>query len=529
MNGELVEGVVPDLLREIYVGGRSGILTLSRGDERQSLRFRRGHLVNAQTNVVEERLGEMLVRRGLLSLADLARATEIVLREKRRLGEVLSELGLIDADGLENAVAARVYETLARVFSWPDGTFVFEEEPEEEGGRELTLKVSTGDLILEAVRAVRDPDVVRYALGEMDRVLVLSSDPLLRFQNLTLSPADGFVLSRVDGVASARQIVQMITQPSDETQRSLFALLSTGVIEYAEGVRAPREAAAPVSPPPEPVSPPPEPVSPPPVDEKVAGRRREILDAWEGLKSRTHFEVLGLARSVGEGEVKDAYFRLAKRFHPDAHHGAELGDLRDKLEAIFIRLSEAYDVLRDPAKRGDYEARLGRDRPRPEDAEAARPSEPAPHERPRDPEEESRLAEGAVRAAVSLVEQEKYWDAIQKLEPVVEVVQGKTLMRARVLLARCYIKNPRWAKSAEAMLLAATRQDPKAVEPWALLATIYAEKGLRSRAIATYRKLLELSPDHEEAARYLAQNAPAAGGETRAEGRGGLLGRLFRS
>jgi len=240
MNGDLAEGVVPDLLREIYVGRRNGVLTLARGEERQSLSFSRGHIVNSRTNVLEERLGEMLVRKGLLSAADLARATEIVLRDRRRLGEVLLELGTIDASGLESAVAAHVHEALTRVFAWPDGTYAFEEEPEEEGGRELTLKVSTGDLILEAVQAVRDPDVVRYALGDMDRVLALSNDPLLRFQKLTLSPASGFVLSRVDGVASAREIVQMIPLPSEETQRSLFGLLSTGVVRY---LPAPRPAA----------------------------------------------------------------------------------------------------------------------------------------------------------------------------------------------------------------------------------------------------------------------------------------------
>jgi len=273
------------------------------------------------------------------------------------------------------------------------------------------------------------------------------------------------------------------------------------------------------------------------VDEKAAERRREILEAWEGLKTRTHFEVLGLSRSVGEAEVKDAYFRLAKRFHPDVHHGASLGDLRDELEAVFIRLGEAYDVLRDPRKRGDYEERLGRPRPRPAASPAqvgggaGRGPEPTPPEPPPDPEEAARLAEDSVRSAATLVEQEKYWDAIQLLEPAVEVVQGKARLRARVLLARCYIRNPKWAKSAEATLLAATREDPKAVDPWALLGAIYAEKGLRMRATAMYRKALELTPEHEEAARYLAQNAPPqepqeddGGGE----GGGGLLGRLFR-
>ena len=115
----------------MYVGRRSGMLHLVRGDEEQSLRFRGGHIVNAHTNVVEDRLGEMLVRRGLLSPADLARATEVVMRDKRRLGEVLAELGLLDANGLEDAIALHVHEMLARLFAWPDGLYAFKDEAEE--------------------------------------------------------------------------------------------------------------------------------------------------------------------------------------------------------------------------------------------------------------------------------------------------------------------------------------------------------------------------------------------------------------
>jgi len=84
MRGELAEGVVPGLLRELYVGRRDGTLTLARGEERQSLRFRHGHIVNAHTNVVEERLGEMLVRRGLLSAADLDRVAPNAINDNVR-------------------------------------------------------------------------------------------------------------------------------------------------------------------------------------------------------------------------------------------------------------------------------------------------------------------------------------------------------------------------------------------------------------------------------------------------------------
>jgi tetratricopeptide (TPR) repeat protein len=229
-------------------------------------------------------------------------------------------------------------------------------------------------------------------------------------------------------------------------------------------------------------------------------------------------------------EVKEAYFRLAKRFHPDVHHGDSLGDLRDELETVFIRLGEACEVLRDPHKRADYEERLGRLRPRPAGTAGAPatagPPEPEAPQPLRDPEEAALAAEESIRWAAKLFDEQKYWDAIQLLQPAIESVQGRTRLRGQLTLARCYAKNPRWAKEAESVLLAATRESPDAVDAWALLAEIYAQKGMRTRAVTMYRKALEIKPDHEEAARYVAENAPMP--EPAPDEGSGLLSRLFR-
>jgi len=550
MSGDLAEGTVARLLREAYVGRMNGQLHLARGEERHSLRFRRGHIVNATTNVLQERLGEMLVRRGLLSADDLVRATAIVVRDKQRLGHVLSELGLIDRSGLEDAIAFHVHEMLTKVFSWDEGTFEFEAE-DDRPGVEVTLKLSTGELILEAVQAIRDPDVVRYSLGDRDRVLAPSSDPLLRFQQLTLSPADGYVLSRVDGTTSANEIVQLVALPTEAVERSLLGLLSTGLIEYVAGSKRPRPdtraskpataaapARTPAAPPEGPAPSPspaerPAPVSapgPPPgaPEDGSSERRREIVDAFEGLKTRNLYEVLGVARSATDAEIKDAYFRLAKRFHPDAHHSGSLADLRDSLEAVFIRLGEAYETLRDPRRRGDYEHRLGRVVSAGPAPGAARGdlTAPAP-EAPPDPEAEAARAEYDLRRAAKLFEMEKYWDAIQLLEPAIDKLAPRLRSRGRVLLARCDLKNPKWAKRAEELLLVTTREEPKATDAWALLGQLYAEKGLHSRAQSMYRKVLELSPEHEEALKFMAA-LPPADAKDPDDPPSGLLRKLFR-
>jgi len=63
---------------------------------------------------------------------------------------------------------------------------------------------------------------------------------------------------------------------------------------------------------------------------------------------RDYYEVLGVARSANDDEVKKAFRRLAKQYHPDANK--EQG-----AEARFIEINEAYEVLSDPQKRSAYD------------------------------------------------------------------------------------------------------------------------------------------------------------------------------
>ena len=65
---------------------------------------------------------------------------------------------------------------------------------------------------------------------------------------------------------------------------------------------------------------------------------------------RDYYDVLGVSRDAGADEIKRAYRQLARRYHPDIS-----GDDRG---SVFLEVSRAYEVLRDPARRRSYDAGL---------------------------------------------------------------------------------------------------------------------------------------------------------------------------
>src|SRR6185295_11107208 len=159
LSGELAQGVLPGVLRTLYVERRTGLLHVTREGERGSVCFVSGNIVYGDTTIKECQLGDTLVRHGILTQWDRERAGEMVSVTGRRLGEILLDLGLLDADGLEDALALQVREVLLTIFSWSDGRYAFEgQEPAALKGYDKPLRLSTGEVILDAVWSIGDPD-----------------------------------------------------------------------------------------------------------------------------------------------------------------------------------------------------------------------------------------------------------------------------------------------------------------------------------------------------------------------------------
>jgi molecular chaperone DnaJ len=67
------------------------------------------------------------------------------------------------------------------------------------------------------------------------------------------------------------------------------------------------------------------------------------------MSKRDYYEVLGVTRTCGDGEIKAAFRKLAMKLHPDKNPGD------DNCEHQFKEINEAYDVLKDEQKRAAYD------------------------------------------------------------------------------------------------------------------------------------------------------------------------------
>jgi curved DNA-binding protein CbpA len=80
--------------------------------------------------------------------------------------------------------------------------------------------------------------------------------------------------------------------------------------------------------------------------------------AFAAMDQTDYYRVLGMSSAASPQEIRDAYYKLAARLHPDIH-GEELDpDFRRRLTTVFSRVVEAYRVLSEPNRRAEYDATL---------------------------------------------------------------------------------------------------------------------------------------------------------------------------
>ncbi|HVJ93816.1 MAG TPA: hypothetical protein VM580_28700 [Labilithrix sp.] len=309
---------------------------------------RDGDLVTAASGAERESLVCFLGARGELPRDEVDRLSGKVPPYGRHAGAALVAHGWLGQDQLWTALRAHAEWIAALVLRLGGGTVQLEPEPPGRLRSEPSVfAASTGaEIFVELVRRAVSPEEAIVALGgEASRIGDGPAQSLLA--ECALAPAELELVSRARGATLGELLGR---SPDVEIASVVHGLALLGVLEVVPAAEPSHKSAT----------------SSPDVDaaalddEAIRARVRARLELVE---EGDYFSVLGVARDATSYEVRRAFVELRRAFEPTRILTPRLADLAGDVRKIVVVLEEAYEILRDVARRERYrraiEARPG--------------------------------------------------------------------------------------------------------------------------------------------------------------------------
>ena len=172
LEGHLSDLSLPDILQIVHLSKKSGVLNLESPAGKGRVVFHDGQILYASMQG-KERLGERLMREGILNESDLEAALRIQRDRKvyEPLGAILTENKFIEKDVLETLIQSLIKEVIYELLSWEEGVFRFEPE-QPMPGIPQGISVSTEYILLEGTR-LRDEGKKVIPVHEEDKPSVI--------------------------------------------------------------------------------------------------------------------------------------------------------------------------------------------------------------------------------------------------------------------------------------------------------------------------------------------------------------------
>jgi len=174
VEGRLEDFRPSELIQIIGLLGKSGVLRLQNADEEGLIVFRGGKVIYAASPSVRESLGGLLIARGLIDATELtdALAIQTADHEKRRLGAILVEMGVLGQATLEDVIREQFSTVISEFFAWDLGIFGFEVKEMVDRGE---VELEAADFLV--VSGVEPTHVLLDAARRADERLLIE-DPL---------------------------------------------------------------------------------------------------------------------------------------------------------------------------------------------------------------------------------------------------------------------------------------------------------------------------------------------------------------
>lgn len=242
IRGSLKEASLPDVLQLLAMGKKSGCLSVTHRSNFGSIFFDKGKISYASIVNRRDRLGDILVKSGLLTQQSLEETIEQQDRSRgKRLGELLVERQLITRDDLHAQIRIQIEEAVYFLFTWAEGTFNFEADirPEEQ---DFLVSINPESLLLEGARRVDEWSLIEKKVPTFDIVFELDRRRLAE-SGARLTTEQQVLVPLIDGRRDVASIVDESGLVEFEVGKALFGLATAGFLHRVGKTRPPDEVA----------------------------------------------------------------------------------------------------------------------------------------------------------------------------------------------------------------------------------------------------------------------------------------------
>lgn len=470
LTGNLKDYSFPRLLIDLSRKRATGSIVITTPKFTKKVYLNNGSAIFASSTLEDERLGEMLIKAGKISIEQYEKSVHLLKSTGDRQGAILVELGYITPKDLFWGVKYQVKEIIYSLFLLEEGTYEFRDEalPADEV---ITLKISMENLVYEGIKRTDNLTRIRREMPDTNAVFKRNEDPTNAFRGINLNEQDKTVLSLVDGWRTIKQIIEESRQNSFDVMKTLHILLLTGFIIGKETMEHAGET-----------------ISVDEILESISEDENKLIkrveDLYKQLDRIGQAEILQIDENADSETVKRKYYRLAKEFHPDRIYNSRNKDLQNKLVVVFDAITKAYNSLKDESKRREYFESL---------------SKPVKHKE----DTKSALIEEQFGRGIEEFKKGDYWGASEIFRWITK--EDPKIPKAWSYLSLSLSKMPQKLKDAEEALLEAIKLEPFNSDHYANLGLIYTKAGLNKRAQSQFERALRLDPENAKAQKGLEQ------------------------
>jgi tetratricopeptide (TPR) repeat protein len=446
---------VPLILKKILMDGLSGELEVSTKDFNKKLFFSRGMLEFAASDLVQDRLGEMLVKKGKLTREHLVMLNRMMEKSGQKFGKLLIKYRMFNKQDVFIALHDQVTAIALSVFLLASGEWTFKKgSPRIPGNQKFEIHLP--QLIIEGGKKISDFSFyinrfnfrcpvalpIPEALGQ-----ILSADMIRFYVKLTKCQA-----------ITSEQIQDLSGMPEKMFWRRVSTLYLLNLLDFTEFR----------------------------VDSKFQQNVDTLEDIHDMLKAGTldHYQLLELKDTASVSDVKEKYFAFTKKYNPDAISAAPGSQAGETAGFVMEKAKQAYKILIDEKKKklydtGEFQLK-----------KAASTQEKNEVDR----KDMKRKAREYYLLAQNLYEENRYYEAARLLDEAVKMDDSRSSYY--LLLGLCQSQLPEYRPFAEKHLKKAAEMEPWNADPVFYLGKLYLSEGLVKKAERCFEQALDINMEH---------------------------------